>query len=145
MLKKTIKYTDWNGTERTEDFYFNLTKTELIKMQMEEDGAFADRIRKIIRAKDTIELIKVFESIILKAYGEKSEDGRRFAKVDSNGVPLAQKFIETPAYDELYVEMLSDPEKFAGFINALVPSDLAEEVKKMQESGNVPDELKELM
>lgn len=141
MLKKTITYTDYDGNPRTEDFYFNLTKTELVKMQLENGGAFADKIRAIIKAKDTAEIIKLFEEITLKAYGVKSPDGRRFMKN-----PVAtQEFIETPAYDELYMELISDPEKFAAFINGLIPADLAEQVKHMQDSGQIPEELKELM
>lgn len=141
MLKKTITYTDYEGNQRTEDFYFNLTKTELVKMQLENGDAFADKIRAIIKAKDTAEIIKLFEEIVLKAYGVKVDGGRRFAK----SAAAVQEFLETPAYDELYMELISDPKKFAAFINGLIPSDLAEQVKKMQESGQIPDELKELM
>lgn len=145
MLKKTIKYTNWDGVEVEEDFYFNLTKTELIKMQIDEQESLSDKLLKIIKSKNTIEIIKIFESIVLKAYGEKSPDGRRFIKVNDNGVSLAKQFIETPAYDALYFEMITEPEKFAALVNALIPADLAEQVKKMQESGQIPDELKGLI
>ena len=139
MLKKTIKYTDWNGLEREEDFYFNLTKSEIARMQFDADGTLADRIRNIIRAKDTKEIMKIFEGIILKAYGKKSDDGRRFIKKDANGNDLAIEFTESPAFDELYFELISDSEKFAAFVNALIPSDLADEVKRLQESGEIKD------
>lgn len=141
MLKKTIKYVDWDGNEREDDFYFNLTKTELVKMQMKGHGAFADKIRAIIKAKDTIELINLFDEIALMAYGEKSPDGRRFMKSEE----ISKSFTETPAYDALYFELVSDPEKFAAFINMLIPEDLAKQVEEMQKSGQIPDELKELM
>lgn len=134
MLKKTIKYTDWNGVEREEDFYFNLTKTELAHMQYEAEGDFAERVRNIIRAKDTNAILRVFEGIVLKAYGEKSADGRRFVKSEE----LAKAFTETPAYDALYFELLSDPDKFGDFINKLVPSDLAEKMKEMEAAGTLP-------
>ena len=140
MLKKTITYTDWNDVERTEDFYFNLTKTELVKMQLEDHGAFADKIRAIIRAKDTIEIINVLESMVLKAYGEKSPDGRRFMKSDA----ISRAFIESPAYDALYMELIQDPEKFAAFVNSLIPADLAAQDEEMQKSGKVPEEMKDL-
>lgn len=130
MLKKTIKYTDFNGTEREEDFYFNLTKSEIARMQFESGGSMSDRIRNIIRAKDTNEIMKIFESIILRAYGKKSEDGRRFMKSEE----ISREFTESPAFDELYFELISDSDKFAAFVNALIPSDLAAEVKKMQDS-----------
>lgn len=137
MLKKAIRYTDWNGVEREEDFYFNLTKSEIARMQFEAGGTLADRIRNIIRAKDTTEIMKIFEGIILKAYGKKSDDGRRFMKSEE----ISREFTESPAFDELYFELISDSNKFADFVNALIPADLASEVKKMQDS----DEYRELL
>lgn len=135
MVKKTIKYTDWNGTEREEDFYFNLTKTELAHMQYEQDGDYATRIRNIIRAKDTAAIMKIFESIVLSAYGEKSEDGRRFIKSPE----IAKAFTETPAYDQLYFELISDADQFSDFVNRLVPSDLAAKMDEMKASGKIPE------
>lgn len=134
MIKKTIKYIDWNGLEREEDFYFNLTKTELAHMQFEKDGDYATRVRNIIRAQDTSEIMKIFESIVLAAYGEKSPDGRRFIK----SAELAKAFTETPAYDQLYFELVSDPDKFGDFINHLVPSDLAAKMDEMKANGTLP-------
>ena len=80
MLKKTIKYTDYNGVERTEDFYFNITKAEAIEMEMTTTGGMSAMIEKIISTQDTPALFKLFKDIILKAYGEKSPDGKTFMK-----------------------------------------------------------------
>ena len=140
MLKKTIKYTDYNGIERTEDFYFNLTKSELAQMQLKKEGDYAERLRAIAKAKDMPRLMELFESIILDAYGEKSDDGKRFVKV-RNGHRVAEDFIATPAYDELYFELIQSPEKFADFLTSLLPPDLAEDVKKLQASGEIEKEL----
>lgn len=139
MVKKTIRYIDWNGVEREEDFYFNLTKAELAHMQFDSEGDYATRIRNIIRAQDTGEIMKIFESIILKAYGEKSADGRRFIKKDEHGNSLAEAFTETPAYDELYFQLIQNPDEFANFVNKLVPSDLAAKMKEMEANGTLPD------
>lgn len=135
MIKKTIKYLDWNGVEREEDFYFNLTKTELAHMQFEEGGDYATRVRNIIRAKDTAAIMKIFESIVLTAYGEKSDDGRRFIKSPE----IAKAFTETAAYDQLYFELLSNPDEFADFVNRLIPSDLASKMEEMKASGKLPE------
>lgn len=143
MVKKTIKYTDWNGTEREEDFYFNLTKAELAHMQFDAEGDYATRVTNIIRAKDTGRIMEIFESIILKAYGEKSADGRRFIKVDEHGNSLAKAFTETPAFDELYFSLVQNADEFADFINRLIPSDLAAKVKEMETNGSLPDMLRE--
>lgn len=145
MFKKTIKYTDYNGVEREEDYYFNLSKSELARMQFEEEGDFAERIRGIIKAKNTAKVMELFESIILRSYGKKTEDGRHFIKKGPDGRNLADDFVSSPAYDELYFELIQDPEKFANFVNALIPADLAEDVRKMQESGNVPPQLEGMM
>lgn len=144
MLKKTIKYTDYNGVEREGDFYFNLTKTELAKMQFREEGDFGDRIRAIIRAKDTTKIMELFESIILDSYGEKAEDGMHFYKV-RDGKRLVDAFIASPAYDEMYFEFIQDPEKFAAFINSILPPDIASNIKKLQESKEIPEEMNGLM
>ena len=145
MIKKTIKYVDFNGVEREEDFYFNLSKSELARMQFEEEGDFGEHIRGIARAKDTAKIMELFEGIILKAYGVKTDDGKHFIKKDRDGHLLANDFVTSPAYDELYFELIQDPEKFASFVMSLIPSDLAEQVKKMQESGDVPPQLEGLM
>jgi hypothetical protein len=117
MLKKTIKYTDYNGTERTEDFYFNLTKAEILEMEMSEAGGLTAKLHRIIESKDNRELMKHFKYIIHKAYGEKSDDGRRFVKSDE----ISTAFEQTEAYEELFMELFSDAEKAAEFVNGIIP------------------------
>lgn len=124
MLKRKIKYTDYNGVEREEEFLFNLNKAEVMEMQLGVSGGFQEQIRKIIEAKDTPSLISVFKEIILKAYGEKSADGKRFIKVDDNGVKLALHFSQTEAYSNLYMELATDDVKAAEFVNGIVPADM---------------------
>lgn len=135
MLKKRIKYVDYNGEQRDEDFYFNLTKAEIARMQYSKDGNFGDKIRQIARSHDSNELMRVFEQIILMSYGKKSEDGRRFMKGDE----ISREFLESPAYDELYFELVGDAEKFADFVNSLIPPDLAQKVEQMRANGEIPD------
>ena len=125
MLKKSITYTDYNDEERTEDFYFNLSKAELMEMQMSTEGGLNTKIHKIIETKDVPSIIKIFKEIILKAYGEKSDDGRRFIKIDENGQPLANKFMQSEAYSVLFMELSSDSKAAAEFINGLVPQDIS--------------------
>ena len=128
MLKKTIKYTDYNGMERTEDFYFNLTMAELAEMQLSVDGGFAEMATKIADAKNAPELVKLFKGLILKAYGEKSADGRRFMKVDEKGNPLSVGFSQTEAYSELFMELSQDADAASKFFIGVIPADLAKEV-----------------
>ena len=124
MLKKSIKYTDYNGVERTEDFYFNLSKAELMEMEMSTAGGLAETITKIVAAQDQPAIIKLFKELILKAYGEKSADGKRFVKSDE----IAAAFSQTEAYSELFMELSTDSDKAAEFVNKIVPADLAKEV-----------------
>lgn len=126
MLKKTITYSDYNGNSRTEDFYFNLTKTELMKMEMSTTGGLGEMVKRIVEAQDTPALIKIFEDLILKAYGVKSLDGKRFEKSDELSIAFAQ----TEAYDQLFMELATDADAAAKFINGIVPAEMAKELPK---------------
>jgi len=130
MLKRTIEYQDFDGNERKEDFYFNLTKTEITEMELSTQGGLGKMVDTIIQAQDGQRIINVFKSLIFKAYGEKSPDGRRFVKEDENGVPLAKAFSETLAYDFLFMELSTDPEKAAAFFNGIIPQNLTEDKPK---------------
>ena len=136
MLKKTITYTDYNGTERTEDFYFNLTKAELTEMELGTTGGLSEMIQNIVKAQDIPSIIKIFKDLILKAYGEKSADGKRFVKVNDAGVPLANAFAETEAYSQLFMELATDADAAAKFVNGIVPKDTAMEAEKHMAANN---------
>lgn len=123
MLKKTITYTDYDGNKRTEDFYFNLTQAEIVELNMSPLGGLDYTLKKIINETDTGKIVEMVKHIILMAYGEKSFDGRRFVKKDDDGRPLARKFEDSPAFSELFIELLGDSQKAADFINAIVPND----------------------
>ena len=133
MLKKTIKYTDYNGVERNEDFYFNLTKAEIMEMQMGTTGGFADYIAALVKTQNMPEIVRIFKDIVLKAYGEKSQDGKRFIKTDDNGHSLAKAFSETEAFSILYMELATDSKEAAKFINGIVPQDMEISEEKQQE------------
>lgn len=119
MLKETIKYTDFNGVEREEDFYFNLTKAEITEMEMSVDGGLVERINKIVQAKDAKEIVKIFKTIVLDAYGEKSADGRRFIKTPE----LREAFSQTMAYSNLFMELATNDIKAAAFIKGIMPKE----------------------
>ena len=127
MLKKTITYYDYNGVERTEDFYFNLSKAELMEMEMSISGGLTEMIEKIVATKDAPAIIKIFKELVLKAYGEKSADGKRFEK--KNGA-LAEAFAETEAYSQIFMELATDADKAAEFVNGIMPSDIAKQLPK---------------
>lgn len=134
MLKKTIKYTDYNDVEREEIFYFNLTKAEIAELEMSTEGGLAEKINKIIISKDIPSIIRLFKDLILKAYGEKSDDGKRFIKSKE----LSEAFAQTEAYSNLFMELANDANAGADFVNAIIPKDLAEQVRKEQEKqGNL--------
>lgn len=118
MLKKTITYTDYNGVERTEDFYFNLTKAELMEMEIGTTGGMADMIKRIIDAKDAPAIIKIFKELVLKAYGEKSADGKRFVKSEE----ISNGFAQTEAYSQLFMELATDADAAAAFVNGIIPN-----------------------
>lgn len=130
MYKETVKYTDYNGVERTEDVYFNLSKAELMEMQLSTAGGFDAMINKLIKAQDQPTLVRVFKDIILKSYGVPSPDGRRFVKTKE----LAEEFTQTEAYSDLYMKFITDSEAAAKFINGIMPKSLIEQMAKQGDS-----------
>lgn len=117
MLKKTFTYTDYNGVERTEDFYFNLSKAELMEMELSTTGGLAEMINKIVAAQDAPAIVKIFKELVLKSYGQKSADGRRFIKSKE----LADEFAQTEVYSQLFMELATDADAAAKFVNGIVP------------------------
>lgn len=143
MITKTIKYTDYNGIEREEKFLFNLTKAELMEMEMGTTGGLAETIQRIVETQDTPSIIKIFKDLVLKAYGEKSPDGKRFIKVNEDGKPLSIGFSQTNAYSELFMELATNAEAATEFIKGIIPSDIEipeEEVKKLTKGKTKKEE-----
>lgn len=127
MIKKTLSYTDYDGNERTEDFYFNLNKAELMEMDFSASGGMEKMIKNIVDAQDTKRIIEVFKDIILKSYGEKSVDGKKFIKV-RDGHRLAEDFAQTEAYSELFMQLATNDKAATDFINGIIPQSLAAEI-----------------
>ena len=120
MLKKTVTYVDYNGVQRTEDFYFHLSKAELMEMEIGTVGGFSEMVEKIIAAQDHPTILKTFKELVLKAYGVKSDDGRRFIKSPE----LSEAFSQTEAYSQIFMELATDSDKGSEFINGVIPGDL---------------------
>ena len=129
MYSTNIKYTDYDGNEREMTAYFNLNKFELLELQTSWDGGLEKVLEKIIQEKDQKRMIEMFKMIILKSYGEKSLDGNRFVKNSE----ITEAFAQTEAYPELFMRLATDDKAAAEFINGIMPKDLAEEVKKLEE------------
>lgn len=125
MIKKTITYTDYDGVERSEEFRFNLSKAELAEMEMSTAGGLEALIKKIVNEHDNARLVAIFKDLILKSYGEKSLDGKRFIKSKE----LSEAFSQTEAYVELFMELATNADKAAEFINGIVPADVAAAMK----------------
>lgn len=125
MLKKNIKYTDFNGVERDEDFYFNLTEAELAEMNLMTKGGLKGYLEAIINTQDTPAIAELFKTIINKAYGVKSADGRKFMKSPE----ILDDFIYTQAYSNLYMSLIADANSAANFINGIIPEDMAKQVE----------------
>lgn len=118
MLKKTITYIDFDDNERTEDFYFNISKAEAAEMEMSVDGGLTAMINRITSSQDNPKIFQLFKEFILKSYGQKSPDGKRFEKSEE----ISKAFSETGAYEVLFMEIATDPEKAADFFNGVIPT-----------------------
>ena len=128
MIKETITYTDYNGNERTEDFYFNLTKAEVMELEMSTKGGMAEMIQRIVAAQDQPAIIKIFKDLIIKAYGVKSPDGKRFIKNDE----VVDEFVQTEAFSELFMKLATDADAAAKFVNGIVPASLAKQLETIK-------------
>lgn len=117
MLKKTITYKDYDGNDRTEDFYFNLSKAECMEMELSTNGGMEQLIRRIVSEKDSAKIVKLFKELILKAYGKKSLDGKHFFKSEE----ISNEFAATEAYSELFMELATDVDAAGKFVAAVMP------------------------
>lgn len=125
MLKKRIKYTDYNGVEKEKDFFFNLKKSELVDLAYKTPGGFINYINKITEANDESALWKAFRDVVVMSYGEKSDDGERFIKTPE----LAAAFEQTEAFSELIMELIEQDGAAESFINSVMPKDISEQAK----------------
>jgi transcriptional regulator NrdR family protein len=122
MFKRDVTYEDFDGEQVTETFYFNLSKRELIELEVEYKEGLQDALQRIIKANDNKTLISEFQKIVLLAYGIKSDDGRRFIKTAT----VKEEFSQTAAYDSLFMELATDAEAASAFINGIIPKDIAQ-------------------
>ena len=138
MLAKKIKYTDYNGEEREEKFYFNIIKAELLKMELYKKGGMQSYLRRIINEQDQVKIVQMFEEIIDMSYGKKSDDGKTFIK----NPELLAEFKQSEAYSELYVELVTNADAAAAFINGVIPPQIAAaaEAQLKNNGGKLPDE-----
>lgn len=120
MYVKEIEYTDFNGVTRKEKFYFNLTKAEILDMELGKTGGLTEYIQKIIAAQDTPAVMALFKQLLLKSYGVKSDDGRRFIKNDE----VRSEFEQTQAFSDLYMLLALNDDEASKFVNAIVPEDM---------------------
>lgn len=134
MYSKTVKYTDYRGVEREEECLFNLSKAELVELNLSTEGGLENLISKITSTIDTPKLIELFKKIILMSYGEVSPDGRRFVKTEE----LKQEFTQTEAYSIIFMELVSDADEASKFINGIIPSDLRDQVAAQTEGNIIP-------
>ena len=140
MYIKTIEYTDYSGNKRKEDFYFNLSKAEIMEMELSKEGGFDQWITRIANAQNTPELVKLFKSLILMSYGERSLDGKTFYKKDpQTGRPLCEEFEQTAAYPVLFMELATNTEAATEFINKVIPEDAAEAIDKAKADGSLDE------
>lgn len=130
MLKKTTTYVDYNGLERTEDYYFNLNKAELMEWEMGTTGGLAEMIKKITASQDMTAIIKLFKELVLKSYGEKSADGKYFNKSEE----IAAAFSHTPAYSIIFMELATDAKAASEFVNGIVPADVSKQLTEQNKN-----------
>lgn len=136
MLKKTITYEDFNGETVSEDFFFHLSKAELIELEMSHKGGLSAALQRIVESEDGKGIIAEFKNIILSSYGKKSEDGKRFIKNQQ----LREEFESSEAYSELFMELVTNTDSAIEFVNGVVPTDMAQEAARIAAADLQPVE-----
>ena len=126
MFKKTIKYTDYKSVEHTKNLYFNISKAELTEMELSTTGGYGEMLQGIVAAEEHTKLVPIIKDIIFKSYGEKSADGKRFMKSPE----LSTAFSQTEAYSELFMEIATDADASAAFVNGIIPTDVQQKVEE---------------
>ena len=150
MFSKTFEYMGYDGQPHKETWWFNLSEEELYKMELGTVGGVNGMMNRMIREEHPDKIVDMFERIILTSVGERSADGRRFVKKPRPGMPwgeIAEDFRETPAYSQLFVELVSSGEKLSEFLKAAIPQEVALKVAELEkqreeeaaksEAGNV--------
>ncbi len=127
MLKKTITYEDFNGDTVSEDFFFHLSKAELVELELSHKGGLSEALQRIVAAEDGKGIVQEFKNIILTAYGKRSDDGKRFIKTQE----MRDEFSSTEAYSSLFIELVTDTDAAVEFINGVIPAGMAEEAAKL--------------
>ena len=135
MIKKTITFTDYNGVDRTEDFYFNLTEAELTEMELSMAGGYQQYVQNVINAMDGPSLIRLFKDLIMRTYGIKSPDGREFRKSDE----ISRSFAQTEAYSKLFMELATDSKAAADFVNGVVSDDMRRRMAEQNKLTTIPN------
>lgn len=136
MLAKKIKYTDFDGVERNETFYFNINKSEAMELELSESGGLISMLMQMIETQDVPKLFRLFKKLIGFAIGEKSNDGKYLMKSED----ITQRFFATNAYDVLFMEIMESPDNAANFINSIVPSDVAANAENLElKDGEIVD------
>lgn len=126
MIRKTITYTDFDGNERTEDFYFHLTEQELTEWELSVDGGLSGVLTRIMKSKDDRKTMELFKEILIKSYGVKTPDGRGFIK----NKEVLDNFKYTQAFSDLYMELATNDKAAAEFVNGILPKDLVKNAEK---------------
>lgn len=138
MYIRKITFTDYNGLEHTRTYYFNLSKSELLRLQLSIGGGLTEYAKRLMDTEDMVHLSELFEKLILMSYGEKTDDGMHFIKEDENGKRLADMFKQTAAYDELYTELCTNEQSAIEFFNSVIPAEAANQQPTVTEGHAYP-------
>ena len=132
MLRKEVEYKDFDGNDRKDVLWFLLNEVEITEMDLETSGGLVKYMESIIDTNDVNQLITIFKDLLIRSYGERSMDGKHFYKDDK----IRNEFVSSAAYPVLYMEMVSDADKAVEFINGIVPSNIREQMAKIE---NTPE------
>ena len=131
MIEKTIKFKDLEGNEVTKTFHFHMSIDDALELEFWKKGGLKDYVDKAVQDEDNRAIYRLFKNMIQKSYGVKHEDGIQFVKSKK----LTRTFIQSDAFSEFIIELVSDPKKAIEFFNALVPKEAVDRMAANAESA----------
>jgi hypothetical protein len=133
MLKKTVTFEDLDGNEVTEDFYFHLSKADIIEMEASEQGGMAQHLAAMIATNDNGQILSAVKLILERTVGRRSEDGRRFERSKE----ITEAFMQSDAYSVVFMDLVTDAAKAAEFFKGVIPAQAAAKLEASMASNPV--------
>lgn len=128
MFATTVNYTDFDGHERKETLYFNITEQQMRDLYQDDPDFSEKALTNAMETRDNNEFLRIMKKLILASYGEKSEDG----KVHKKNKEIRENFECSAAFEQLMDDIMykADEKYLKGFFTQIFPSKFSGQIKE---------------